>query len=84
MGMTIGSYPFYVSEISTPTIRGVLGAWIIHGVAIGTVFGNIMGPRMSMMYFGIISLVLTLCFMGIFLFSPQTPYYYVERNDTKR
>lgn len=84
MGMIISSYPLYIGEISAPSIRGALTCTIINGFPIGTLFGNVMGPNMSMMYFGIISLILTLCFMGIFPFFPQTPYYYVQRNDTKR
>ncbi|XP_077267675.1 facilitated trehalose transporter Tret1-like [Temnothorax americanus] len=83
-GMITSCYPLYVGEISAPSIRGALVSLIINGFPIGTLIGNIMGPSMPMMYFGIISLIITLCYMAIFPFLPQSPYYYVQRNDTKR
>ncbi|XP_011863264.1 PREDICTED: facilitated trehalose transporter Tret1-like [Vollenhovia emeryi] len=84
MGMIFSCYPLYIGEISTPSIRGALVCMIINGLPIGALFGNIIGANMSMMYFGIISLILTLCYMAIFPFLPQSPYYHVRRNDTKR
>lgn len=84
MGMIFSCYPLYIGEISAPSIRGALVCLIINGFPLGTLFGNIMGPNMPMMYFGIISLIVTLCYMGIFPFLPQSPYYYVRNNDTKR
>ncbi|XP_025987071.2 facilitated trehalose transporter Tret1 isoform X2 [Solenopsis invicta] len=84
MGMIFSCYPIYIGEISAPSIRGALVCVIINGLPIGTLFGNIMGPNMPMMYFGIISLIITICYMAIFPFLPQTPYYYVRHNNTKR
>jgi len=84
MGMIFSCYPIYIGEISASSIRGALVCLIINGFPMGTFFGNLMGPNMSMMYFGIISLIITLCYMGIFPFLPQSPYHYVRYNDTKR
>ncbi|KAL0132086.1 hypothetical protein PUN28_000096 [Cardiocondyla obscurior] len=84
MGMIFSCYPLYIGEISAPSIRGALVCLIINGLPIGTLIGNIMGPNMPMMYFGIISLIITLCYMGIFPFLPHSPYYYVRHNETKR
>ncbi|XP_018365009.1 PREDICTED: facilitated trehalose transporter Tret1-like [Trachymyrmex cornetzi] len=84
MGMIVSSYPLYIGEISAPSIRGALVCLIMNGFPVGIFFGNIMGPNMSMMNFSIISLVLMLCHMVIFPFLPQSPYYYVRHNDTKR
>lgn len=84
MGMIVSSYPLYIGEISAPSIRGALACLIMNGFPLGIFFGNIMGPNMSMMNFSIISLVMMLCHMVIFPFLPQSPYYYVRHNDTKR
>ncbi|KAL6254961.1 hypothetical protein P5V15_014303 [Pogonomyrmex californicus] len=84
MGMVFTCYPLYIGEISAPSIRGALVCLIINGFPMGSLLGTIMGPNMSMMYFGIISLILTLCYMSIFPFLPQSPHYYVRRNDTER
>ncbi|XP_025987206.1 facilitated trehalose transporter Tret1 [Solenopsis invicta] len=84
MGMVFSCYPIYIGEISAPSIRGALVCVIINGLLIGILFASIMGPNMSMMYFGIISLIVTLCYIAIFPFLPQTPYYYVRHNDIKR
>ncbi|KAG5344324.1 TRET1 protein, partial [Acromyrmex charruanus] len=84
MGMIVSSYPLYIGEISAPSIRGALVCLIMNGFPVGIFFGNIMGPNMSMMNFSIISLVMMLCHMVIFPFLPQSPYYYVRHNDTKR
>ncbi|KYN02230.1 Facilitated trehalose transporter Tret1 [Cyphomyrmex costatus] len=84
MGMIVSSYPLYIGEISAPSIRGALVCLIMNGFPLGIFFGSMMGPNMSMMYFSIISLVMMLCYMIIFPFLPQSPYYYVRHNDTKR
>ncbi|XP_012531349.1 facilitated trehalose transporter Tret1 [Monomorium pharaonis] len=83
-GMMVGCYPLYIGEISAPSIRGALVCLILNGFPMGTLFGNIMGPNMPMMYFGIISLIITIGYLSIFPFLPQSPYYYVRHNDTKR
>ncbi|KAL6448944.1 hypothetical protein ACFW04_000585 [Cataglyphis niger] len=84
MGMVFSCYPLYIGEISAPSIRGALVSVIINALPLGTLFGNIMGPNMSMMYFGIISMILTICYIIIFLFLPRSPHYFVRRNDIER
>ncbi|XP_014469998.1 PREDICTED: facilitated trehalose transporter Tret1-like isoform X3 [Dinoponera quadriceps] len=84
MGMLFSCYPLYIGEISMPSIRGALVGLVINGLPLGTLLGNIMGPKMSMMYFGIISLVVTICYLGTFPFLPQSPHYFVRRGDMER
>ncbi|XP_070160175.1 facilitated trehalose transporter Tret1 [Polyergus mexicanus] len=84
MGMVFSCYPLYVGEISAPSIRGALVSVIINGMPLGTLFGNIMGPNMSMMCFGIISLILTICYVITFVFLPRSPHYFVRRNDMEK
>lgn len=40
-----------------------------------------MGTQMSIMWFGIISLILNMCYVMIFPALPHTPYYYVRRDN---
>lgn len=84
MGMVFCSYPLYIGEVSAPSIRGALVSVIINAMPLGTLFGNIMGPNMSMMCFGIISLILTICYITTFVFLPRSPHYFVRRNDMER
>lgn len=84
MGMVFSCYPLYIGEVSAPSIRGALVSVIINGMPLGTLFGNIMGPNMPMMCFGIISLILTICYIITFVFLPRSPHYYVRRNDMER
>ncbi|KAG7202125.1 hypothetical protein KM043_015812 [Ampulex compressa] len=81
MGMIFSCFPLYVGEISAPSIRGALVGLVINGMPLGTLIGNIMGPNMSMMWFGIISLALNLCYMTVFPFLPQSPHHFVRHED---
>lgn len=84
MGMLFACYPLYIGETSAPSIRGALVSFIMNALSLGTLLGNIMGPNMSMTYFGVISLILTICYLIAFLFLPRSPHYFVQRNDMKR
>ncbi|CAL7951918.1 unnamed protein product [Xylocopa violacea] len=75
----------YVSRTSAAnaSIRGALVSTIVNGMPLGTLIGNAMGSLMSMMSFGLVSLVAIVCFLVMFLFLPQSPHYYVRCNDEK-
>ncbi|XP_031771723.1 facilitated trehalose transporter Tret1-like [Apis florea] len=79
-GMFYGCFAMYMGEVAAPEIRGALVSTIINGLPFGTLIGSIMGSQVSMMCFGVVSLVLAICFMIIFPLLPQSPHHYV-RND---
>ncbi|XP_026673488.1 facilitated trehalose transporter Tret1-like [Ceratina calcarata] len=81
-GMFYSCFALYMGEIASPNIRGALVSTIVNGLPLGTLIGNIMGPYMSMMCFGIISLVVNVCFIVVFPFLPQSPHYYVRRENS--
>lgn len=80
-GMYYSCFAFYIGEIASANIRGALVSTIVNGMPFGTLIGNIMGSHMSMMCFGLVSLVLTICFMTVFPLLPQSPHYYVRQNN---
>lgn len=72
----------YMGEVAAPEIRGALVSTIINGLPFGTLIGSIMGSQVSMMCFGVVSLVLAICFMIIFPLLPQSPHHYVRNNNS--
>lgn len=79
--MYYSCFAFYMGEIASANIRGALVSTIVNGMPFGTLIGNIMGSHVSMMCFGLVSLVLTICFMTVFPLLPQSPHYYVRQNN---
>lgn len=80
-GMFYSCFSIYFGEIASPNIRGALVSIVINGMPFGTLIGNIIGSRMSMMNFGLISLALSICYMAIFPLLPHSPYYHVRCNN---
>ena len=80
-GMFYSCFALYIGEIAASNIRGALVSTIVNGMPLGSLIGNVMGSYVSMMCFGLVSLILTVCFMMIFPLLPQSPYYYVRDNN---
>ncbi|CAD1478321.1 unnamed protein product, partial [Heterotrigona itama] len=80
-GMFFSCFALYIGEIATSNIRGALVSTIVNGMPLGSLIGNVMGSYVSMMCFGLVSLMLTVCFMMILPLLPQSPYYYVRDNN---
>jgi len=84
MGMLFTCYPLFIGEISEPAIRGGLVGLIVNGIPVGTLLGNLMGAHLIMFSYGIISLTLTLVYIGCFPFLPPSPYHYIKHDDMER
>ncbi|KAK1131700.1 hypothetical protein K0M31_015861 [Melipona bicolor] len=80
-GMFFSCFALYIGEIAASNIRGALVSTIVNGMPLGSLIGNVMGSYVSMMCFGLVSLILTVCFMIIFPLLPQSPYHYVRENN---
>ncbi|XP_063994044.1 uncharacterized protein LOC135171442 [Diachasmimorpha longicaudata] len=80
LGMYYSTFPLYIGEISTPRIRGALISFVVQGLAIGTLLGNVLGAYVDMTTFAVISLILTAIFFFSFLFFPDSPYYLVSND----
>ncbi|XP_011300022.1 facilitated trehalose transporter Tret1 [Fopius arisanus] len=72
--------PIYVSEISSTSIRGQLGSFLIFALNIGIVSGYVLGAVFSYTIFASLVLFLPVIFFGLFLFMPETPVYLVRKN----
>lgn len=82
LGMHFSCFSIYIGEIATAHIRGALVSTIVNGIPIGLLIGNIMGTLISMVWFGVISLILNICYLAIFPFLPESPYYYAMHDNT--
>lgn len=77
IGITYGSFPLYLGEISNPAIRGALVTFASLGVAIGTFFGNVFGAYVSLAVFSYICLVPSVIAILIFMWVPESPHYLI-------
>lgn len=75
IGMTFGTFPLYIGEISDPSIRGALVSLALNGAAIGTVLGNLMGSYLPMTHFSVIALVPIALYVILFSLVPESPHH---------
>ncbi|XP_063994135.1 facilitated trehalose transporter Tret1-like [Diachasmimorpha longicaudata] len=80
MGMYLSSFPLYIGEIGHPRIRGALIGLVAQGSAIGYLLGNYMGAYVKMRTFAIINLVISVVYMGLFYFFPDSSHYFIRRD----
>ncbi|XP_034937878.1 facilitated trehalose transporter Tret1-like [Chelonus insularis] len=78
VGMLYSSFPLYMGEISSPKIRGALVSFIMQGVTIGNLIGNIAGTYLDLSGFAAVSLVPNLIFIIFFAIMPQTPHHLIR------
>ncbi|XP_048513375.1 facilitated trehalose transporter Tret1-like isoform X2 [Athalia rosae] len=78
LGMAFNSFPLLLGEISSPSIRGTLVAFVITGMPLGTMIGVLMGPYLSMQVFSYIGLVPTVIFIVLFWWLPESPHYLLK------
>ncbi|XP_046415329.1 facilitated trehalose transporter Tret1-2 homolog [Neodiprion fabricii] len=78
VGMSFSSFPLYLGEVSSPTIRGTVVTLAMSGFSFGTTIGNAMGVYLSMKVFAYVSIVPSILFVLIFLWIPQSPHYLVR------
>ncbi|XP_030766117.1 facilitated trehalose transporter Tret1-like [Sitophilus oryzae] len=80
-GWVFTAVPMYIGEISDPKIRGLLGS----GVSVTWIFGilliNIIGSYLSVSMAALVSSSLPILALVTFVFMPESPYYYLIRNN---
>lgn len=77
LGMSISSFPLYLGEVSSPTIRGTLVSLGMSGLASGVLVGSTMGAYISMSTFCYVSIVPNVAFVLLFMWLPESPHYLV-------
>ncbi|XP_065165508.1 facilitated trehalose transporter Tret1-like [Atheta coriaria] len=67
--------PCYVTEISTPSIRGTWGTSVAFSIFIGQFLANIIGAYLSIAHTAYLSLLIPVMFLLNYYFIKETPYY---------
>ncbi|XP_060518401.1 facilitated trehalose transporter Tret1-like [Cylas formicarius] len=80
-GFICTAAPMYIGEISSPKIRGLLGSGISVAHALGFLLINIVGSYLSIRNAALVSSAIPLLAILIFLLMPESPYYFVMRNN---
>ncbi|XP_074029120.1 trehalose transporter 1-like protein isoform X1 [Leptinotarsa decemlineata] len=76
--------PMYVAEISEDSYRGMLLVSYSTFASFGDLVPYIMGPYISIFWFNIILAIFPLVFFISFsILAPESPYFYVDKNDYK-
>lgn len=76
--------PIYVAEIAEDSYRGMLLVSFSTFASFGDLIPYILGPYVSILCFNLILSVFPLLFFVLFLYlAPESPYYYVDKNDYK-
>lgn len=78
-GIVSVSTPMYLVEISTPEIRGLLGASFQLFVVIGVLLVNCLGSGMSWRYLAVSGAVMSLCSAFLMIFMPESPRWLMSK-----
>ncbi|KAL1459425.1 hypothetical protein WDU94_011407 [Cyamophila willieti] len=76
--------PMYLGEIAEVRIRGSIGTVFQISLHLGILFTYVLGSELSYMNYQIYSLIVPIVFMATFVFMPESPYYYVSKNQNEK
>lgn len=76
--------PAYIGEIASKNIRGTLASYLQLMVTCGILFVYVIGHFFSMKTYNIICAILPLIFGGLFVWMPETPHYWIIKNQTEK
>uniref|UniRef100_A0A8D8SXD8 Facilitated trehalose transporter Tret1 n=1 Tax=Cacopsylla melanoneura TaxID=428564 RepID=A0A8D8SXD8_9HEMI len=80
-GLAFTAVPVYISEIADHKIRGMLGSTGHTFMTLGLLFSLCVGPYISYQSLNIIFSIIPLLFLALFVLMPETPYYYIMKED---
>ncbi|XP_011256033.2 facilitated trehalose transporter Tret1 [Camponotus floridanus] len=83
-GIGFSVMPIYLGEISPANIRGNLTSMIGMASKFGTLIAYVVAPFISVQNFALISLTSPCLFVIIFIWVPESPYYFLRRNDKQK
>ncbi|XP_044733255.1 facilitated trehalose transporter Tret1-like [Chrysoperla carnea] len=80
VGITMVALPTYLTEVSSPKIRGILGTFTLIGSASSWILQFIIQPIMTLQLNSIIifSISFVQCCVALY-FLPETPHYYIMK-----
>ncbi|GJQ66067.1 hypothetical protein Trydic_g4153 [Trypoxylus dichotomus] len=73
--------PTYIAEVATPSVRGMYGNSMMIIMFIGQFLINCVGYYCSIKTTALVMLSIPVLFLVTFYFMPETPYFYVMKND---
>ncbi|KAI5635732.1 sugar transporter domain-containing protein [Phthorimaea operculella] len=76
--------PMYTGEIASNEVRGALSTIITAMNKVGILAQYCIGPYVSMRVLAAINLILPISFVVIFIFLPESPYYYLKFERSER
>lgn len=81
VGSIVSAVPVYTSEILPPKIRGCLMSLCNTFIQAGSLLSYVSGPYLSVCYFNIMIVIVSLVFLILFvIFCPESPYYTLVAN----
>lgn len=75
-----GILPVYISEVTTPKVRGRWGNFMGFFMYFGQVVMNTIGHFFNIKVSAYILITTPILFLFLFSFMPETPYYYLRKN----
>lgn len=81
VGMLFTISPMYCAEIATDDVRGALGSFLQVFITIGFLIVYAVGPFVSYGVVAYLGIALVLLFVGSFIFMPESPIYYLSKNN---
>lgn len=79
VGFVMTVQPMYVGEIATDDSRGALGSLMQLFIVAGILYVYAIGPFVSYMTLQMCCIVVPIIFAVIFVFLPESPYYYAGK-----
>ncbi|XP_044732189.1 facilitated trehalose transporter Tret1-2 homolog isoform X2 [Chrysoperla carnea] len=76
--------PMYIGEISDPDIRGSLSNGQMVMFDVGSLFFYSVAPWISIKLMALIGSIFPLIFFATFFFMPESPYYYLMKEDPQK
>ncbi|XP_071949085.1 solute carrier family 2, facilitated glucose transporter member 8-like [Antedon mediterranea] len=83
-GMTSLATPVYIAEVSSPDIRGALGASFQLSVTIGVFIVNVFGVPLSYVWLANVGCLVCALLVVLMLIMPETPQYYIMQHQRDR
>lgn len=81
MSATFLISPIYLGEIAEVHIRGMIGTLMQISIHLGILYTYCLGTELSYHHYQMFSLVIPILFMATFILMPESPYYYVMKQE---
>ncbi|KAK9869314.1 hypothetical protein WA026_003064 [Henosepilachna vigintioctopunctata] len=81
MGMFMSIAPMYISEISSPAIRGKLGILVVFSGTSALIIVNLAGKFLDVYISSLIFAAIVLSFLLLFSMMPESPYYFLMKGN---